>query len=144
MTADSCLCDACYRHVTRRGNATQKKRLSAPATLHETTVNEEISKQKTNSSNSALFQQHTEPIPCKVIDCKELAMHSVRSKWALNTSKSLNKSIHLNFDYNNTQLFLPMCDDHYKLISQLMVCALCNQRLMRKRTNIYYINQVRH
>lgn len=59
-------------------------------------------------------------------------------------SKSLNKSIHVNFDYNNSQVFLPMCDEHYKHISHLMVCALCNQRLMRKRSNIYYINQVRH
>lgn len=34
LTADSCLCDACYRHVDRRANCpSYKKRLSAPASL---------------------------------------------------------------------------------------------------------------
>lgn len=34
LTADSCLCDACYRHVDRRANCpSYRKRLSAPASL---------------------------------------------------------------------------------------------------------------
>lgn len=144
LTVDNCLCDACFRHVDRRANCpSYKKRLSAQAAITEFENNTlENSQNENNVPNEAtLFHQNKELSICRVQDCKEQATHSIRRKWALKMRKTFSKFININFEHNSTMAFLPICDKHYEVISHLMICALCNRRLMRN--HIYFINQVR-
>lgn len=149
---DSCLCDACFRHVDRRANcASYKKRLSAPpptASLTEfetsaTDADEKTLQQNPNAtaSEATLFQSNKEPIACLVAECTRQASHSLRRKWALKLRKTIAKSIAMNFDNTNSQAFLPICDKHCDDIGHMLVCVLCNRKL--KTRHSYFINKVR-
>lgn len=149
---DSCLCDACFRHVDRRANcASYKKRLSAPqpttASLTEfeasaTETDEKALQQNPNAtvSEATLFQTNKEPVNCLVADCTRQASHSLRRKWALKLRKTIAKSIAMNFDNTNAQTFLPICDKHCDDIGHMLVCVLCNRKL--KTRHSYFINKV--
>lgn len=136
LTVDSCLCDACFRHVDRRANCpSYKKRLSEP--------NKSAEKDDTDSKDVAdgvLFQNNRELTWCQVLNCKDQASLSVCSKWAQKMRRTLGKYVRMNFENTSSMAFLPICDKHYDDINQLLVCILCNRRL--KRNNCYFINQV--
>lgn len=141
LTVDNCLCDACFRHVDRRANCpSYKKRLSAPPVLTETVAKDDHAMQQNGTTDAALFKKNKEPTWCRVINCRELASHSMRRKWAIRMRKSLSNMIQINFDHSNHTAFLAICDKHYENISPIMVCALCNSRL--KRNHIQFINLV--
>lgn len=144
---DSCLCDACFRHVDRRANCpSYKKRLSVPAKNNDfdAAANEEVDDKSLQSNatanESVLFNSNKELSWCQVTDCKEQAAYSMRRKWVLKVRKTLAKHIQINFDNTNSMTFLPICDKHHNDINNMMVCVLCNRRL--KRNHSYYINQV--
>lgn len=140
LTVDSCLCDACFRHVDRRANCpSYKKRLSEPAKTAEST-NATRDDAEDKESEALLFQHNKEVAFCQVHDCKEQASYSVCRKWALKTRKTLIKHIQINFDHTTAMAFFPICDKHYEDIYQLMACVLCNRRL--KRNQCYFLPQV--
>lgn len=134
LTVDSCLCDACFRHVDRRANC-NKKRLSEPAKMNEITADDAEDK-----PDAALFQSNKELTFCQVQDCKDQASYSVCRKWTSKLRKTLSKHIQFNFDNTNSMAFLPICDKHYEDINHLMICILCSRRL--KRTHCYFLPQV--
>lgn len=146
LTVDSCLCDACFRHVDRRANCpSYKKRLSAPAPMNDfdvsaADIDDKTLQQNAGANESALFQTNKDISWCLVQDCKEQASHSIRRKWAIKVRKSVSKSIPINFENTNSMTFLPICDKHYEDMSHLMICALCNIEL--KRNHSFFINQV--
>lgn len=137
---DSCLCDACFRHVDRRANCpSYKKRLSEPPKSSECNATGDDAEDK--ETEALLFQNNKEIAFCQVHDCKEQAMYSVCRKWALKTRKTLIKHVQINFDHTTAMAFLPICDKHYEDINHLMVCILCNRRL--KRNHCYFLSQVK-
>lgn len=139
LTVDSCLCDACFRHVDRRANCpSYKKRLSEPAKTIESNATGDDTDDK--ESESLLFQHNKEVAFCHVHDCKEQASHSLCRKWAIKVRKTLGKLIQLNLDNTISMAFLPICDKHYEDINHLIVCVLCNRRL--KRNHCYFLSQV--
>lgn len=134
LTVDSCLCDACFRHVDRRANCpSYKKRLSEPNKSTETD-------DAKDAADGALFQSNRELTWCQVLNCKEQASQSVCSKWAQKMRRTLSKYVRMNFENTSSMAFLPICDKHYDDINQLLVCILCNRRL--ERNNCFFINQV--
>lgn len=141
LTVDSCLCDACFRHVDRRANCpSYKKRLSEPPKTQSdsnTAPNDSDDKE----TESYLFQHNKEVTFCHVHDCKEQASHSMCRKWALKVRKTLYKHIHLNLDNTTSMAFLPICDKHYEDINHMLICMLCNRRL--KRNHCYFLPQVK-
>lgn len=142
LTVDNCLCDACFRHVDRRANCpSYKKRLSAPVVMPAEQPSDDGVAQQNGATDATLFQLNKVPQTCKVVDCGELASHSVRRKWALKMRKTLCKSIQLNFEQAATSALLAICDKHYGDVKHMMVCTLCNRQL--QRNHIYTINQVR-
>lgn len=140
LTVDSCLCDACFRHVDRRANCpSYKKRLSEPA--KSTELNASGSDDfEDKDTDVVLFQSCKEVSFCQVHDCKEQALHSVCRKWALKMRKTLTKHILFNCENTTSMTFLPICDKHYEDINQLMTCVLCNRRL--KRNHCYFFSHV--
>lgn len=138
LTVDSCLCDACFRHVDRRANCpSYKKRLSEPSKTSESNAADEAADKE---SEGLLFQHNKEVTFCQVHDCKEQASHSMCRKWALKVRKTLNKHIHLNLDHTASMAYLPICDKHYEDFNHMMTCMLCNRRL--KRNHSYFLSQV--
>lgn len=137
---DSCLCDACFRHVDRRANCpSYKKRLSEPAkTNNDSAQHNDDGIEK--PEDVPLFQNSKELSWCQVVDCKEQALYSVCRKWALKIQKILNKSIQFSDSTSNSTQLLPICDKHYDDINHLLICILCNRRL--KRNHCYFVSQV--
>lgn len=147
LTVDSCLCDACYRHVDRRANCpSYKKRLSAPGAL-STTSQHNSERSRDNSSEESGPQQSVQKqqgmpqpkIMCRVTNCNLTAtQHSLRRKWFLKMKKSIEKLININLEANSSHL-IPICDNHYDAISHLMICSLCKRKLAKN--HIFYIYQ---
>lgn len=153
LTVDSCLCDACFRHVDRRANcASYKKRLAAPPPKTDSLIEFESNAAETDEkslqqnpnatvSEATLFQSNKEPVDCMVAECTQQASHSLRRKWALKLRKTIAKSIAINFDNTNSQTFLPICDKHCDDIGHMLVCVLCNRKLKTRQS--FFINKVR-
>lgn len=138
---DSCLCDACFRHVDRRANCpSYKKRLSEPTKAQSDANNAAADDTDDKESEMYLFQPNREVAFCHVHDCKEQASHSMCRKWALKVRKTLSKHIPLHLDSIPSLAFLPICDKHYEDINHTLVCMLCNRRL--KRNHCYFLSQV--
>lgn len=135
LTKDSCLCDACFRHVDRRANCPsyKTKRLSAPSQL-----------QSSSGSNNAQQNQNnfdrTYGI-CNVYECNENAVHNIRKKWFLKMKKTISKIFHVDMDLQPTNANVSICEEHFSALSHIMVCAMCTRKL--PRNHIFYINQVR-
>lgn len=141
MTVDSCLCDACFRHVDRRANCpSYKKRLSEPAKATDANIATGDDTED-RESEGLLFQHNKEVTFCQVHECKEQTSYSVCRKWALKYRKTLTKYIHINFDHTSAMVFLPICDKHYEDINQMIACVLCKRRL--KRNHSYFLTQVK-
>lgn len=67
LTADSCLCDACIRHVDRKANCPSYKE------------NKKRHQMKTND--------------CSALGCHKSAQHFVRRKWLIKLKKSIAKKV---------------------------------------------------
>lgn len=84
LTVDSCLCDACYRHVDRRANcASYRKRVGpGPSTTAPTIIGVGD--------------------VCYVSSCNRPAPQTLRRKWLVKMRKSVNKVVLLNFFFHHT------------------------------------------
>lgn len=134
LTKDSCLCDACFRHVDRRANCpSYKKRLSAPSQMQTATSN--ALQQQQNQIN---FDRTYGT--CNVIECNENAVHNIRKKWFIKMRKTIAKIFHVDMDLQPTNANVSICEEHFSALSHIMVCAMCKRKL--PRNHIFYINQV--
>lgn len=147
MTRDSCLCDACFRHVDRKANcASYRKRLSATAShSHEGDNRADLEESQNDSYEQSADKEMDEhddvENKCCVTNCTESVLHSLRKKWLIKTKKQVSKIIELNEEViDNVDNFVPICDTHYQLINHLMVCAMCKRKL--PKNHIFYIAQV--
>lgn len=132
LTKDSCLCDACFRHVDRRANCPsyKSKRLSAPPQLQNTNNN---TQQNQNNFDRTYGT-------CNVIDCNENAVHNIRKKWFMKMKKTISKIFHVDMDLQPTNANVSICEEHFSALSHIMVCAMCKRKL--PRNHIFYISQV--
>lgn len=131
LTKDSCLCDACFRHVDRRANCPsyKSKRLSAPSQLQ-------------SNSTQQLNQNHMDRTYgiCNVFDCNENAVHNIRKKWFIKMKKTIAKIFQVDMELQPTNANVSICEGHFSALSHIMVCAMCKRKL--PRNHIFYINQV--
>ncbi|XP_060530364.1 uncharacterized protein LOC132704402 isoform X2 [Cylas formicarius] len=116
LTRDSCLCDACYRHVDRKSNTPSYTNKSL----------------KRNSLVAPGPRQNH----CHVLGCSNVSSNILRRKWIIKMRKSICQVI--NIDLDNPGLHsIPICDEHYNSLEHLMVCAMCKRRLARN--HIHYL-----
>jgi len=73
LTADSCLCDACYRHVDRKANCPSYK------------PNKKRPHHRSGSSQIKSL--------CCVHGCSLIAEHQVRRKWLIKLKRSIAKKV---------------------------------------------------
>ncbi|KAJ8984567.1 hypothetical protein NQ317_006029 [Molorchus minor] len=116
LTRDSCLCDACYRHIDRKANIPSYTNKSL----------------KRNSLVAPGPRQNH----CHVLGCNKVSSNILRRKWIIKMRKSICQAI--NIDLDNPGLHsIPICDEHYSALEHLMVCAMCKRRLARN--HIHYL-----
>ncbi|XP_008191771.2 uncharacterized protein east isoform X1 [Tribolium castaneum] len=116
LTRDSCLCDACYRHVDRKANTPSY----------------------TNKSykRSATVAPGPRQDHCHVLGCRKVATNILRRKWIIKMRRSICEVI--NIDLDNPGLHsIPICDEHYSALEYLMVCAMCKRRLAKN--HVHYL-----
>ncbi|KAL3265948.1 hypothetical protein HHI36_010136 [Cryptolaemus montrouzieri] len=116
LTRDSCLCDACYRHIDRKANTPSY-----------------VSK---SFKRGSLIAPGPKENHCHVLGCNNVSSNVLRRKWIIKMKKQICQVI--NIDLDNPGLHsIPICDDHYIALEHLMVCAMCKRRLARN--HIHYI-----
>ncbi len=138
LTRDSCLCDACFRHVDRRANCPSYK--SKPR--FSTSPNHQSSEAgpSTQSQSNMNNADRTFGI-CNVVDCHQNAVHSIRKKWVIKMKKTISKIFQIDLDIQPTNANVSICEEHFAALSHIMVCAMCKRKL--PRNHIFYINQVK-
>lgn len=133
LTRDSCLCDACYRHVDRKANTPSYSNKS--------------SYKRSNLVAPGPRQNH-----CHVLGCNRVSKNVLRRKWLMKMRKTvcevvcITKEIinsvfflkkwvwclQINIDLDNPGLHsIPLCNEHYAALEHLLVCAMCKRRLAR-------------
>ncbi|KAG5680263.1 hypothetical protein PVAND_009782 [Polypedilum vanderplanki] len=139
LTKDSCLCDACFRHVDRRANCPsyRNKHRSMPSSSQEPSTSSSTSPVHQNQNNQNNFDRSFGI--CNVIDCNETAVHSIRKKWFVKMKKTISKIFQVNLDLQPTNTNVSICEEHFAALSHIMVCAMCKRKL--PRNHIFYINQ---
>ncbi|KAK9875713.1 hypothetical protein WA026_009510 [Henosepilachna vigintioctopunctata] len=116
LTRDSCLCDACYRHIDRKANTPSY-----------------VSK---SFKRGPLIAPGPKENHCHVLACNNVSTNVLRRKWIIKMKKQICQVI--NIDLDNPGLHsIPICDEHYVALEHLMVCAMCKRRLARN--HIHYI-----
>ena len=135
LTKDSCLCDACFRHVDRRANCPsyKSKRIVGPAFQGASSSNSPQNQQQNNFDRTYGI--------CNVIECNENAVHNIRKKWFMKMKKTIAKIFQIDMDIQPTNANVSICEEHFSALSFIMVCAMCKRKL--PRNHIFYINQVR-
>ncbi|XP_053951189.1 serine-rich adhesin for platelets [Anastrepha ludens] len=134
ITVDSCLCDACFRHVDRRANVpSYKKRVSVTGGL----VNRagpssslgvrEIGDAPLEVDDAPQFHK------CLVPNCANPAARSLRRKCI---RKSVKKFL-LKFDMPTGSTCVWLCQNHYGTVMQCTGCVLCKRRL--GKNHMYHI-----
>ncbi|XP_052901450.1 mucin-12 [Anopheles moucheti] len=166
ITLDSCLCDACYRHVDRKANCPPQKKKSTTVsqtsststgastntTTTQSTVSPLVLKVTTNKDGStsiATEQPATlddgttaggkERETCAVRQCTAHGMQSLRRKWMVKMKRKISKQLDINFELaaKATAEYIYICNKHYEQISHLMICALCTKPL--QRNHVYHL-----
>ncbi|XP_070493109.1 serine-rich adhesin for platelets isoform X3 [Chironomus tepperi] len=137
LTKDSCLCDACFRHVDRRANCPSYRNKQRPSASSQPSTSTSTSPVYQNQNNQNNFER-TFGI-CNVIDCNENAVHSIRKKWFIKMKKTISKIFQINLDLQPTNTNVSICEEHFAALSHIMVCAMCKRKL--PRNHIFYINQ---
>ncbi|XP_054261782.1 uncharacterized protein LOC128985862 [Macrosteles quadrilineatus] len=108
LSADSCLCDGCFRYVDRKANCPASQRSRKPAARRGPLAG----------------------TVCAVQECSQPARHSVRRKWLIKLKKSIGKKLVLDMD-KNPHLPFPLCSQHYYWVDYFTVCGICKKRLTR-------------
>ncbi|XP_053668523.1 uncharacterized protein LOC128718931 [Anopheles marshallii] len=167
ITLDSCLCDACYRHVDRKANCPPQKKKSTTVSqtsststgastnttnTTQSTVSPLVLKVTTNKDGStsiATEQPATlddgttaggkERETCAVRQCTAHGMQSLRRKWMVKMKRKISKQLDINFELaaKATAEYIYICNKHYEQISHLMICALCTKPL--QRNHVYHL-----
>ncbi|KAJ8684233.1 hypothetical protein QAD02_020025 [Eretmocerus hayati] len=110
LTKDSCLCDACYRHVDRKANMSP--------------TNVQLKPQR----------QNRQPImSCNVKDCSEAARHHVKRRWLLKIRGNLRNQVDINWDSTQHNL-MTFCGAHFTKVEGYLTCTLCRRRLTKNFT----------
>ncbi|XP_028175519.1 uncharacterized protein LOC114363862 isoform X1 [Ostrinia furnacalis] len=148
LTSDSCLCDACFRHVDRRANCpSYRKRplVKQPTdTLMMTSALDVSQPEKPPSPTEE--ESEEEPTPgeagrratCHTEACAAPADHSIRRKWLIKMRSSVNKVLKLECDYPGLHT-IPLCAEHHRALAPLMACRLCRRRIT-KHHNVHFIH----
>ncbi|XP_036339677.1 pneumococcal serine-rich repeat protein isoform X2 [Rhagoletis pomonella] len=133
LTVDSCLCDACFRHVDRRANVpSYKKRMSV--TTHVDSAGTSTARGEAIDSVTTMeVEDDPRSHKCLVPDCANPAAHSLRRKCI---RKSVKKFL-LNFDMPTGSTCVWLCQAHYDTVIQCSGCVLCKRRL--GKNHMYHI-----
>nr|CAI5832250.1 unnamed protein product [Callosobruchus analis] len=114
LTRDSCLCDACYRHVDRKSNTPSYSNRSL--------------------KRSAMVAPGPRQNHCHVLGCDKEATNILRRKWIIKMRKNICQE--MNIDLDNPGLHsIPICAEHHARLEHLMVCAMCKRRLARNHAH---------
>ncbi|XP_050451555.1 uncharacterized protein LOC126851525 isoform X2 [Cataglyphis hispanica] len=111
LTKDSCLCDACYRHVDRKANTSPANMQQKPQKQHRQLM---VSK-------------------CSARECRDPARHHVKRRWLLKIKAALQNQVDI--DWESSQHTTSFCVNHYEKIGRFLMCALCKRRLARTHTH---------
>ncbi|XP_011633351.1 uncharacterized protein LOC105424689 isoform X2 [Pogonomyrmex barbatus] len=112
LTKDSCLCDACYRHVDRKAN-------TSPANMQ----------QKPQKQHRQLMMSK-----CSARECRDPARHHVKRRWLLKIKTGLQNQVDIDWD-SSQHTTMSFCVSHYEKIGRFLTCALCKRRLARTHTH---------
>nr|CAD7455911.1 unnamed protein product [Timema tahoe] len=126
LTADSCLCDACYRHVDRKANCPSYK----------------PNRKRQHRPGVAQFKSS-----CCVQDCTQPAHHTIRRKWLIKLRRSIANKVPIDTDKIPQHLPIPLCSQHYYWVDYYMVCGVCKRRLTRSHmyptgTEVHDLNTI--
>ncbi|XP_045774141.1 uncharacterized protein LOC123873357 isoform X5 [Maniola jurtina] len=152
LTIDSCLCDACYRHVDRRANCPsyRKRPVAKPPDVPLTQPRDSCPPTVPDPEkviSPPLEEESEEEAPaatpgrlatCHTSGCVAPADHSIRRKWLIKMRSSVNKILKLECDYPGLHT-IPLCAEHYRTLTPLMACVLCRCRLT-KHHNLHFIH----
>lgn len=168
---DSCLCDACFRHVDRKANCpsyrkkTEAKSLSSLAKIQscvssihdDKQSHEEIpasasapSLDNSRSSAEESAQQTSREMDvveekihgnCHVRDCGAGASHTIRRKWLLKMKKTISKILEINLEQTNAVSNLIPICDGHYELISHLMVCAMCKRRLPKN-HIYYIVNV--
>ncbi|XP_049769065.1 uncharacterized protein LOC126106730 [Schistocerca cancellata] len=110
LTAESCLCDACYRHVDRKANCPSYK----------------DNRKRYHRTGGGLGGATA---MCAAQGCDQTASHHVRRKWLLKLKRSIMNKVPV--DTDKPQAHFALCSQHFSWVDFYMVCGICNRRLVR-------------
>ncbi|KAG7207169.1 hypothetical protein KM043_008858 [Ampulex compressa] len=112
LTKDSCLCDACYRHVDRKANTSPTNMQAKPQKQHRQLM---VSK-------------------CSARECRDPARHHVKRRWLLKIKAGLQNQVDIDWE-SSQHTSMSFCVGHYSKIERFLTCALCKRRLARNHTH---------
>lgn len=169
---DSCLCDACFRHVDRKANCpsyrkkTEAKSLSSLAKIqssvsafHDDKQSQEdiatsISAPSLDNSQSSA-EESTQPASreldvveekiqghCHVRDCGAGASHTIRRKWLLKMKKTISKILEINLEPTNSVSNLIPICDGHYELISHLMICAMCKRRLPKNHIYYIVNEI--
>ncbi|XP_059044970.1 uncharacterized protein LOC131840786 [Achroia grisella] len=151
LTIDSCLCDACYRHVDRRANCpSYRKRPMVKQPTDVSMLPSPPSNPQNEKIPSPSLEEESEEDPpapplasgrpaiCHTEGCTATADNFIRRKWLIKMRSSVNKVLKLECDYPGLHT-IPLCSVHHRALAPLQACVLCRRRIT-KHHNVHFIH----
>ncbi|XP_039436517.1 uncharacterized protein LOC120418266 [Culex pipiens pallens] len=169
---DSCLCDACFRHVDRKANCpsyrkkTEAKSLSLAkmqsslesgadrqsqyesnqkAGESSGTAQQQPSPQKSETGGQELLDQADANVvqgSCHVANCAANACHTIRRKWLVKMKKTICKILEINLDQSNAAMTLIPICDGHYERISHLMVCAMCQRRLPKNHIYYIVNEI--